>query len=236
MMRRRLLGMEQGFPSSRWLRLNNPEAARIVADPKARRFLEPFLGQERSVGQVAEELEVDISSALYRVRQFLRLELIEQARLEPRRGRAIKHYRAVADGFYVPFSATSHATTETLSPDAFRNLHTLLNKSIAEAWTLAAGEPMALGIHIYRNENGKISRNITTPPDVDKPNHFFENLLELDGPAVWDTWGTRRLSREDAKKLQRELAEVFRCYPPDDREGNRTYMIRLAIAPLAEPD
>jgi hypothetical protein len=69
-MRRRLLGMEQGFPSRRWRRLNNSEAARIVADPKARRFLEPFLGQERSVGQIADELGVDVSSALYRVRQF----------------------------------------------------------------------------------------------------------------------------------------------------------------------
>jgi hypothetical protein len=166
----------------------------------------------------------------------LRLGLIEQVRLEPRRGRAIRYYRAVADGFYVPFSATPHATTETLSPDTFSNLYTLLNRSIAEAWTQAAGEPAALGIHVYRDEGGGVSRNITPLPDENRPSRFFDGLLGPDAPAVWDTWGARRLSREDAKRLQRELAEVFKRYLPDDSEGNRTYMIRLAIAPLAEAD
>lgn len=226
--------MKQNLPSRRWLALSDPEAARVVADPKARRYLEPFIGQERSVGELARELKVDMSSVLYRVRQFSRLGLIEQARLEPRRGRAIRYYRAVADGFYVPFTSTAHATTETLAPNTFGNLQVLLNKSIAAAWTEAAGEPRALGIHVYRGENGLPSQNITPPPDEDEPNRFFAKLLEPDGPAVWDTWGTRRLSGEDAKKLQRELAEVFRRYPPDDNEGNRTYMIRLAMAPLVE--
>ena len=224
--------MKQPIPSRPYLELSDPEAARVVTDTKARRYLEPFIGQERSVSQLAQELSVHISSADYRVKQFLRLGLVEQTRLERRRGRAVKYYSAVAEGFYVPFSATSHATTETLSPNAFENLQARLNKSIAEAWTRAAGEPRALGIHLYRADNGAPSQNITTYPDADEPTRFFEALCEAGAPAVWDTWGSRRLSPENAKRLQRELASMLQRYPPDDAPGNEAYIVRLAIAPL----
>ena len=224
----------QSSPSNQWLELSDPEAVRIVTDPKARRFLEPLIGQERSAGQLARELGVDLSSVLYRVEQFMRLGLVEVGRLEPRRGRAVRYYRAVADGFYIPFGATAHPTTETLSPDAFENLQTLLNKSIAHTWTEAAGEPLALGLHLYRHADGGLYRNITPHPDEDAPNRFFETLLEPSSAAVWDTWGVRRLSRADAKKLQQELASVFKRYQPSDAEEDREYIIRLALAPLAE--
>ena len=225
--------MKQELPSSSWLELSDPEAVRIVTDPKARRFLEPLIGQERSAGQLARELGVDPSSVLYRVKQFMGAGLVEMVRLEPRRGRAVRHYRAVADGFYIPFGATPHATTETLSPDAFENLQTSLNKSIAHAWTEAAGEPLALGVHLYRHADGGLYKNITPHPDADDPNRFFETLLEPSSEAVWDTWGIRRLSRAEAKKLQRELASVFKRYQPSD-EQDRAYIVRLAMAPLAE--
>ena len=175
-----------------------------------------------------------MSSALYRVRQLLRLGLIELVRLEPRRGRAIKFYSAVAEGFYVPFSLTPHATTETLAPDTFSDLHLRLNQSIAAAWTSTAGEPQALGIHVFRRPDGFVSQNITPHPDAQEPYRFFADLCEADAPAVWDTWGTRQLSFESAKRLQRELAEVLERYPDEAAFGNGTYMVRLAMAPLNE--
>jgi hypothetical protein len=233
-MRRTLLGMEHDLPSRHWLELSDPEAARMVTEPSSRRYLEPFIAKECSTSQLAREVGVDISSALYRVKQFVRLGLITEARLERRRGRAVRYYRSVAEGFYVPFSATQHATTETLAPNTFAQLQITLNRSIAQAWTEAAGEPRALGVHIFRMPGGGVSENITTLPDKDNPHRFFERLLEPDAPAVWDTWGTRKLSHENAKRLQRELSEVFSRYPPEDNKGNKSYMVRLAIAPLFE--
>ena len=82
--------MKQASSSRKWLRIEEAEAARIVTDPAARRFLLPFIGQERSISKVAAELEVDTSSMLYRVRQFVRLGLIEEVRVEPRQGRPIR--------------------------------------------------------------------------------------------------------------------------------------------------
>lgn len=121
--------------------------------------------------------------------------LIEQTKLEKqRRGRAVSYYRTVADSFYVPFSVTPHASTETLSPTTFAHLQVILDKSIAQAWMREAGEPRALGVHVFRSGDGLISQNITTSPDVDEPFRFFGRLLAPEAPAVWDTWGTRKLS------------------------------------------
>ena len=225
--------MKQASPSTH-LELRDPEAVRVLTDPKALRYLEPLLGRERSVGQLAQELGVDTSSALYRVRQFLRLGLARQTRLEPRRGRAVKYYGAVADSFYAPFSSTPHATPETLPRDFSGTTEVLLEKSVSRALAAVAGAPTALGVHVYRHADGRVSRNITPRPPEGEPTQFFEALCEPDAPAVWSTWRFTQLSREAAKGLQAELASVFERHQ-DDEKGS-AYIIRLAMAPVIDSD
>ena len=215
------------------MRLEDPKAARVVSDPQARRFLEPFIAQERTVSGVAAELGVDISSALYRVRQFIRLGLLEEAHLEPRKGRAIRYYRSVADGFFVPFAATPLVAQEALSPHTFGKFQEVLNESVGRAWLAAAGEQQMLGVHFYRRENGELSQNIVPDPDFRQPTCFFEQLLEPDAPAVWDTWGSLELSKEDAKALQHDIASLLGRYHAKAKEtGGEAYIVRLAMAPL----
>lgn len=223
--------MKQASPSKRWLRVEEPEAARIVTDPAARRFLVPFIGRERTVGNVAAELGVDVSSMLYRVRQFVRLGLVEEVRLEPRRGRPVRHYRSVADGFFVPFQATPLTTQASLSPHAFSQLQKRLNESIGQAWLAACGEHQTLGVHVFRNAEGNITHNIVPDPEDERPNRFFDQLLEPDAPAVWDTWGNLRLTQEDAKALQMEIATLLKRYWPKEKEGEKEDILRLAMAP-----
>lgn len=224
--------MKQGVTSSRSLRLEDPKAARVVTDPRARRFLEPFVGQERTVKDVAAELRVDMSSVLYRVRQFIRLGLLREVRAEPRKGRAVRLYRSVADSFFVPFAATPLATQEALSPHTFGALQRTLSESVGRAWLAATGEQQMLGIHLYRSENGALGQNIVPDPDMDAPNRFFGQLLGPDAPAVWDTWGSLELSKEDAKALQRDIASLLgRYYPKVKETGGDAYIVRLAMAP-----
>ncbi len=206
----------------------------MVTDVQARRFLAPFIGQERTVSEVAAELHVHMSSVLYRVRQFIRLGLVEEPRLGPRKGRPIKYYRSVADSFFVPFQATPLEAQEALSPHAFSEFQRALNASVGQAWLEAAGEPQQLGIHIYRNDDsGNLNQNIVPDPDADQPNRFFDQLLEPGGPAVWDTWGSLKLSRQDAKALQLEIASLLGRYRTKViDEGGDEYIVRLAMAPL----
>ena len=225
--------MKQELASRRWLRLDDPEAARMVTDVQARCFLAPFIGQERTVSEVAAELHVHMSSVLYRVRQFIHLGLIGEPRFEPRKGRPIKYYRSVADGFFVPFRATPLEAQEALSPYTFSEGQRTLNESIGQAWLEAAGEQQMLGIHVYRDDHGQLNQNIVPDPDTDQPTRFFEQLLEPNGPAVWDTWGSLKLSRQDAKALQLEIASLLGRYRTKVMdEGRDEYVVRLAMAPL----
>lgn len=228
--------MKQASPSRRRLRVEEPEAARVVTDPVARRFLLPFVGQERTVSKVASELEVDTSSMLYRVRQFIRLGLIKEARVEHRQGRPVRYYRSVADGFYVPFQITPLTTQALLSPHVFSCLQTQLNESVGRAWLAASGEHQTIGIHVFRNTEGSITHNIVPDPEDDQPNRFFDQLLEPDAPAVWDTWGNLRLEREDAKALQMEVATILQRYRLKEKEGEQEYILRLAMAPSNKVD
>ena len=214
------------------MRLGNPQAAQVITDPQARRFLEPFVAQEQTVSAVAAELGVHMSSVLYRVRQFVRLGLLQETRAEPRKGRPVRYYRSVADGFYAPFAATPLVTQETLSPHTFGAFQQRLNESVGQAWLAAAGEQQTLGVHLFRNESGTLGQNVVPDPDLEQPTRFFGQLLEPDAPAVWDTWGNLELSKEDAKALQREIASLLgRYYPKVKETGGDTYIVRLAMAP-----
>ena len=185
------------------------------------------------MSEVAAELQVNMSSVLYRVRQFIRLGLLEETRIEPRKGRPVRFYRSVADGFFAPFAATPLVTQEALSPHAFGAFQRALNESVGRAWLAAAGERQTLGVHLYRNESGALSQNIVPDPDLDEPTRFFGQLLEPDEPAVWDTWGSLKLTREDAKALQHEIASLLERYYPKVKEtGGDAYIVRLAMAPL----
>ena len=90
----------------------DPEQARFLTDAQLRLFLLPFLGRVRSVSQVAAELGIKINAMLYRVQQMLACGLLEPDHLEPRGGRPIQYYRAVADVLFVPFTATMFETLE----------------------------------------------------------------------------------------------------------------------------
>lgn len=223
--------MKQASPSRRWLRVENSDVARVLTDPKARRFLLPFIGRERTVSQVAAELKVDVSSVLYRVRQFVRLGLVEEVRAEPRRGRPIRHYRSVTDGFFVPFRLTSLTTQVSLSPHTFSQFQKRLNESIGQAWLAATDERQPLGIHVFLNAEGSITYNVVPDPEDEQPNRFFDQLLDPDAPAVWDTWGNIRLAREDAKALQMDIATILKRYRPKEKEEEQEYILRLAMAP-----
>jgi hypothetical protein len=225
--------MEHDESSRERKRVDDPAAAAVVLDPAARRYLAPFLGRERRVSDVARELGADMSAVLYRVRQFLRLGLLEVARVEPRRGRAVRYYRSVAKRFFVPFGATTLAAQEALSPQTFAELQQALNESIGAAWTEAAGDERPLGVHVFRGRDDAVLMDVVPDGDDEHPSDFFTSLLESDAPAVWDTWGSISLAPEDAKALQREIASLVGRYrrSGDGAPGEREYLLRLAMAP-----
>jgi hypothetical protein len=93
--------------------VTDPEQAAFLGDAELRVFLLPFLGRAASVSQVAAALGIKTNAMLYRVQQMEACGLLKLDHLEPRGGRAIRHYRAVADELFLPFTATSFESLET---------------------------------------------------------------------------------------------------------------------------
>ena len=96
--------------NSSHLKIVNPKAADLLTDWRQRRFLEPFVPGPTSMSEAAAVLGIKLNAMYYRVGQLLELGLIEPAGSLKRKGRAVKLYRAAAEGFFVPFAATPHAT------------------------------------------------------------------------------------------------------------------------------
>lgn len=219
------------------LNISDPAAARLLADASSRRFLSPFMGGEGTVRQAADQLGVHMSSVLYRVRQFLQLGLLHVARIEPRRGRPVRHYRTTAASFFVPFEITPIESPEAVSQHVFTEVRRTLDAGIGAAWLRAIGEDRQLGIHVFAGPDGSMLMDIAVPPDtgLGRPgSSFLTELLQDEAPAVWDSWTTLRLAPADAKALQRDLAQLVRRYRPATArpEAVADYLVRLAMAPL----
>ncbi|PYE55668.1 ArsR/SmtB family transcription factor [Deinococcus yavapaiensis] len=218
-----------------WQRLEDPDAARVLVDPDARAFFTPFVWRERRVGDVAEELGVTVNAVLYRVRQFLRLGLLEVTRIEPRAGRAIRYYRSTSRGYFVPFSSTTAETVPELYEETLEGARRAVMRALTRTWSSLADDPRWFGLYTYGDEKGLQSHVVLpVPPDDPKrsPETFIAWLLSDEAPAVWDNTVPIRLAREDAKAFQRDLAALKHKY--DERrlsEGGEEYLLRLTFTP-----
>ncbi|WP_052351956.1 helix-turn-helix domain-containing protein [Deinococcus pimensis] len=220
-----------------WKRLDEPEAARALVDPTVRMYLTPFVWRERRVSDVARELGVTTNAVLYRVRQFLRLGLLDITREEPRAGRAVRWYRSTSRGFFVPFSATDAGTVEELYETTLDGARSALMQSLTRAWRDLADDPRWFGLYTYGDERGLLSHVVLPAPPEDPrsaPGAFGAWLMGPDAPVLWDNTYPLRLRREDAKAFQRDLYELKRRYDHlkvNEDEGD-LYVVRTTIAPV----
>jgi hypothetical protein len=87
--------------------VTDKDTIEFLANPDHQRYLECFMTNECTMARAAQRLDVPLQRVFRKVRQMLKLGLIEQTRLETRVGRGIRHYRTVADQFFIPFSDKS---------------------------------------------------------------------------------------------------------------------------------
>lgn len=206
------------------LTIHNPEAAAILTNPHTLRQLEPFLARETTVREVAQETGEKPNTVLSRVRRFVKLGLLEVVRKAPRQGRAVKIYKSTADGFFVPFEATSAESLEAALAERDAYWQDLLRRNVVRA-RLERVE--TYGTRIYRDVRGRLQVQMALTPEQ---NH---TTLAPDDPAVLSAWRDAvYLDFEDAKALQREMFDLLKRF--QQKRGAQRYIVRLGLAPVSK--
>jgi hypothetical protein len=213
---------DPGKPAAEdWLTVADPDQARLLSDLASFRYFEPFIALERTVSEAAAEASCGVDTMLYRVRTFLKAGLLKVARVQKRAGRPIKHYRSIADAFFVPFSVTPYATLEERLASQMEPGQRRLVASIAAVLR----ETGLDGRRIYRGSTGTVwneaAADIETPITPEDPNL----------PAALQYGTELYLGFDEAKALQRHLHELFLHYREREAGEGQKYLFQVALLP-----
>jgi predicted transcriptional regulator len=205
----------------RWATVDDPKAAKFLAAPDRAYFLYPFIGQERSVADVAKQYALATNTVLYRVQSLVKLGLIKETRIERRRGRPVRYYRAIADALFVPLKRTQLADLAAMIDQWSQSLQPLYAESIARTLLDQGGD---WGVRISREGNGQL---LIAP--AQRPEYFYDYFNE-DAPAIIEGWFDFWLDGADAKALQQDLMALYFKYY--GRKGATRYLLRVGLTPL----
>lgn len=200
--------------------LDNPLAARILADPDIAVFIKPFMRGSTTVKAAAEEFGQPIQTMHYRVEQMVEAGLLEVAHLEQRRGRPIKHYQVTATAFQV--------VTEQIPPRILQ----ALGEQISWKTSFEQGLRQVAG---YKDFEDKVVVHYLEADDVLMWSDGLESnpktqFLAPEFPAVLNQWsGAIYLDRDEAKAFQRELWELYERYA--HRQGKDKYVVHIGLVP-----
>ncbi len=204
--------------------VDDEAAARWLVRPSGLRLLEPFLGEARSVSEVARATGDKPNTVLRRVQRLQELGLVEVAATRKRAGRAEKRYRATADVFFVPFEATGAADLEGALAERDAYWERLLRRHVVRARREAMG---TWGSRIYRDARGRLQVQTAVSPAANA------TMLDVDMPAALSAWRDQVwLDHGDAKALQRDLFALLQRYQA--KRGAQRYVVHVGLAAVMD--
>lgn len=206
--------------------VRDPTVARALVRPSGLRRLAPFIGEPRTVSDVARESGEKPNTVLRRVQRLLALDLLEVADERPRAGRPLRRYRATADVFFVPFEATGAEDLEAALAERDAYWERLLRRHVVRARSEAMG---VWGTRIYRDARGRVQVQTAVSPDANA------SMLDDGMPAALSAWRDQVwLDHADAKALQRELYDLVQRY--QRARGAQRYVVHVGLAALVGSD
>ena len=206
--------------SSNTLVVSDPEMAEVLSDPAHLRFIAPFIGFERTVGEVAHETNSTLSTTYRRVKRYCELGILEVVRERERNGKALKLYRAVAEVFFVPNRLTNGEERSALWEMHWR-------RDFQRGFRHAYAEQFdGWGQRIYR-QDGVFTTSLASGPGADV------DVLADTMPALYNRFhDSLYLDFAQAKAFQRELDALFKTYM--QQRGQQRYMVRISFVPVTE--
>jgi DNA-binding transcriptional ArsR family regulator len=164
---------------------------------------------ERSLSELQRLLAMPLPKLHYHVRRLLDAGLLTVSRAQPRAGRPVQFYRAVAERFLVPLDASPALPGDGLAAE----LRQLLSDE------LGRGGAMATLYEPGPAEGTMLMRLIRPEPE---PSRGFE------------FWRTLHLTPAQRAALAKELAATFERYATGEPAvGAEPYLAHAAFAPRA---
>jgi len=201
--------------------IDRADCAHLLATPERFRFIGPFLGRALSIRDAALELGASAPRVRYWVTRALAAGLLRE---EPRDAHGSARYRVRSDVLFLPSERTEAGTGEALTAAWSDPWQQLLVRSVSRVVERAG----PVGLRIRRNADGVLDYRLAHGPNRDIA---FDQLTPLSLGWVTDMW----LDEAQARQLQRELHAIVARHA-GERSGPQRYIMRLALAPLLEPD
>jgi hypothetical protein len=208
--------MREPHSNQRSLTVTDPAQIDLLLDVTAAQRVGVFMGREHTLGTAAAELSIPASSLAYWVKRLVRTKLIAITRLEPRAGRAIPHYRAVADEFIIPFAL--------MPPDAHQQFIGSARSHMYEAFTTAVDTS-------GRNNQKGAGLRITMQPN----RHLEFGVTKQDPPLpakAIESWSEIGLTTEEHAELSNALDDLIdRFATGKPTRGRKKYLMVVGLAP-----
>lgn len=190
---------------------------RSLVRDEAATCLAPFLHDDHSISEAADLLHVSVPKMHYWVRSLYDAGLLEIIAEVPRKGRAIKRYRAIAEEFVVP--------AEALPDGHFEGVMRRTNAEMTEALAAAAPEWVMAG-------DFRITASSPTRGTQDR----ILREGTSSGAVTHQSGCSLRITQEQARELAAEikaLRDRWIARSDDDSELER-YQLNTALAPMPE--
>lgn len=206
------------------LELDNPLAARILADPDIAVYLKPFMREPLALKAAARECGLPIQAMHYRAQQMLQAGLLEVVGLEARRGRPVKYYQARARAFRFALDLVPQSVLEGLA----NHLSWKQNFEQGLAQARSGQGEYEEHLTVYLDPDGLLIWGSSADKQAEQT-----QFLSDDYPAVLNLWsGGLRLDKAEAKAMQRELWELYERYA--HRRGTGKYILHLGLVSAPE--
>lgn len=204
--------------------IRDEKAARALLEPKNLTLLELLLQSEKTLSELADELNVKLSTLHYRINALIKLGLAEVSRELPRGGRATKLYRASAECFLIPADLLPQDLDTLASDKLAQNMFEKFRRHFAKTLEAELG-PRYLQFSAGSEKGITINNVFDREPNPDDPNF----------PAVMQSVGLTKLSFE-AKTFQKELTELFERFIKNGSGKGQSYFFVLGLTPAQDGD
>jgi DNA-binding PadR family transcriptional regulator len=126
--------------------ITDTDTAALLLNTDLMGCLERLMGQTWTSATLAKDLGVGIGSIHYRLQKLLEHNLVRVSHEEKRAGRAIKHYTASSDGFFVPYALTNFETLYAFWLAILEPKHQAFVKNLVKNAERRATDPQKWGV------------------------------------------------------------------------------------------